>query len=151
MPAVLLRGYITPHWRKLITGLFVPYTSLNITDITTIITKRIITETQTQDSLRVCDLNSCNLLAETSGIVPCDFLVRAWFTSYRNHLNRESNPQLFSVVTTVPLISSKQTSSVLAAFFCEVSKIQKTSSPGVELRTLFRRFHLCKPLPDSQE
>jgi hypothetical protein len=54
--------------RKLIIDLIIRYVSLNI--IEKIIPKpNIFTETQTQGSLRVCNLCSCNLLAETNKIL----------------------------------------------------------------------------------
>jgi hypothetical protein len=40
-------------------------TSLNIIENVIISKPKIFTETRTQDSFRVCDLSSCNLLAET--------------------------------------------------------------------------------------
>jgi hypothetical protein len=59
--------------RKFIIGMIIRYASLNT--IEKIIPKPIFTETRTQDSFRVCDLSSCNLLAETNNFVLCAVLL----------------------------------------------------------------------------
>jgi hypothetical protein len=107
--------------RKLIRGLIVRYVSLNITENIIIIRKpNIFTKTRTQDSFRVCDLSSCNLLAETNNSVLCAVLL----SCLASEIQKPSSPGLeprtvfIGVVAFVPVISSsKQITSVSVTFF----------------------------------
>jgi hypothetical protein len=58
---------------------------------------KIFTETRTQDSSRVCDLSSCNLLSESNKICLGAALLYAWFWSYMKLPRQDSNPGQFSV------------------------------------------------------
>jgi hypothetical protein len=61
-------------------GLIIRYISFNVIE-KSIIPKSIFTETRTQDSLRVCDLSSCDLLAEADNCVICTVLLSSYLTS----------------------------------------------------------------------
>jgi hypothetical protein len=80
-------------------------------------------------------------------LVLAPFFYRASPPSYRIHLHRESNPgQILGVLACVSVISSsKQTTLDLGAVLLPrlVSELQKTSSSGIEPRTVFRDSGLC--------
>jgi hypothetical protein len=81
---------------------------------------KIFTETRTQDSFRVCDLSSCNLLSETNKFCLGNVLL-LWLVL---ELHKTSSLGLeprrdFGVVAFVSIISSpKRTNFTLAPFFC---------------------------------
>jgi hypothetical protein len=81
-------------WRLTI-GLIIRYVSLNIIEIIiiiiTIISKsNIFTETRNQYSFQICDLSSCNLLAETNNFVLCPVLLSCLVSE----LQKLSSPRL---------------------------------------------------------
>jgi hypothetical protein len=107
--------------RNLIIDLTIRYVSLNIIEIIIIIPKpNIFTETLTQDSFRVCDLSSCNLVAETNSFVLCAVFLSCLVSELEKPSYRDSNPRhIFGAVIFVLVISfPKQTALVLAPFFC---------------------------------
>jgi hypothetical protein len=129
VPAVLLRGNSTDayiSYQSLLPEILSWASSLDT--YRWILQKKIVpkpntfTETRTQDSYRVCDLSSCNLLAETNNFVLCAVLVSCLVSELQKHLHRESNSeQFFGVVGFVYVIfSSKETTLVLAPFFYRV-------------------------------
>jgi hypothetical protein len=103
----------------------------------------IYTETRTQDSLRVCDLSFCNLLAETNNCV----LYAVPLSCLASDLQKPSSPGLKpkSFSGLCPLFLNLLVDRNIFGLgdillSCLVSKIQEPSSPGFEPRTLFRRF-----------
>jgi hypothetical protein len=115
-------GVATPIVGALVVGSYVscvchPEGHVSLSIIDKIIPKpKIFTQTRTQDSFRVCDLSPCNLLSERNkfcfGAVPLLCLVL--------ELHKTSSSELgLGVVAFVSMISSsKQTTLVLALFFC---------------------------------
>jgi vesicle coat complex subunit len=85
----------------------------------------IFTETRNQDCFRVCDLSSCNLLAETNNFVLYAVLLSCLVSSYRNHIHRDSNPGQFLLFET----NNFALSAVLLS--CLVSELQELPSSGL--------------------
>jgi hypothetical protein len=80
---------------------------------------KIFNETRTQDSFRVCDLSSCNLLSETNKFcLDAVLLLCLVLKLHRTSWSGLEPKTVFGVVSFVSIISSsKQTTLVLAPFF----------------------------------
>jgi hypothetical protein len=93
--------------------------SLNIIK-KTIPKPQILTKTETRDNFRVCDLSFWNILSETNKFYIGVFFLLCLVLELHKTSSSELEPRtVFGVVAFVSIISSsKQTSLVLAPFFC---------------------------------
>jgi hypothetical protein len=119
--------------------MIIRYVSLNITAIITIPKHNIFTKTRTEDNFRVCDLSSCNLLAETNNFVLCAVISCLVF-----ELQKPSSPGIepmtllwgCELLLFFPRGNNFDLGAVLLS--CVVSELHTSSSQGIEPRTVFR-------------
>jgi hypothetical protein len=114
----------------------------------------IFTGTRKQDRFWVCDLCSCNLIADTNSFCLGAILLSCLVSKLQKHFHRDSNPgQIFRVcgLYSYNLIAETNNFGLGTVLLsCSVSELQEPASPGLELITLFRRFNLCKISSCSQ-
>jgi hypothetical protein len=130
--------------RKLSTGQIVRYISLNdkkiIIIIIIIIPKpNIFTGTRTQDSFRVCDLSSCNLLAETNNFVLYTILlclVSKLLKTSSSKIEPRTVSRGCGLCFCNVLFQTNNFGLGIVLISCLGSELQETTSPGLKLRTL---------------
>jgi hypothetical protein len=132
--------------QKLIIGLIIRYVSLNI--IEKIIPKpNIFIETRTQDSFRICDPSSCNIVDETNNFVLCAVLLSFLVSELQKPTSPRIEPRTFCrgcgphFCNLLFETNSFGLDAVLLS--CLVSELQKPSSSGIELKTVFWVCGLC--------
>jgi hypothetical protein len=105
----------------------------------------IFTETRTQGSFRVCDLSSCNLLAETNNSVLCAILLLCLVSDQQKSYSTGLEPRTvfrgcgLCFCNLIAETNNFGLGTVLLS--CLVSVLQEPPSPGFELGTSFRSFY----------
>jgi hypothetical protein len=107
----------------------------------------IFTETRTQGSFRVCDLSSCNVLAEMNkfclGTILLSYLVSKLQKPSSSGLEARTVFRCCGFCSCNLLAEKNNFSLGTVLQSSLVSKILKPPSPGIEPRTVFRGCYLC--------